>query len=150
MTVGELCTRSVAIARAHEHLGVAARRMAAMHVGCLVVVEDGPDGRRPVGIVTDRDLLIAIVDSDTTPSSGLCLADVMTGEPVTADEGLDVAVALETMRRRGIRRLPVVDARGTLQGILAYDDLVEWIGEQLGALAQLVDNEQRHERETRA
>jgi CBS domain-containing protein len=149
MKVGELCTRAVAIAHAGEHLLVAARRMRGLHVGCLVVVEDAGEGRRPVGIVTDRDLLMAIADSDPTPLEALCLSDVMTSDLITAAEDDDVADALDRMRQRGVRRLPVVDTRGVLLGILAYDDLVEWIGEQIGALARLVDKEQRREREAR-
>ncbi len=150
MTVGELCTRCVAIAHAGEHLLVAARRMRGLHVGCLLVVEESATGRRPIGIVTDRDLLMAIADSDPTPLEALCLSDVMSSELVTAEEHEDVDDALERMRQRGIRRWPVVDARGVLQGILAYDDLVEWIGEQIAALARLVDREQRRERDARA
>jgi CBS domain-containing protein len=93
---------------------------------------------------------MAIADSDPTPLEALCLSDVMSSELVTADEHDDVTDALERMRQRGIRRLPVVNARGVLQGILAYDDLVEWIGEQIAALARLVDREQRRERDARA
>lgn len=144
MTVGELCTRTVAIAEGDEHLLEAGRRMRDRHVGCLVVVEEADDGRHPIGMVTDRDLLLALVGGE--PAEGLRLADIMSWDLLTAHERDDVGQALERMRSRGVRRLVVIDDAGTLQGVLAYDDLVEWVAEQLTELAKLVATEQRHER----
>lgn len=146
MTVGELCTRTVAIAEGDEPLLEAGRRMRDRHVGCLVVVEEADDGRHPIGVVTDRDLLLALVGGEPRRTEDLRLADIMSWDLLTAREGDDVADALERMRTRGVRRLVVIDDAGTLQGILAYDDLVEWVAEQLTELAKLVATEQRHER----
>lgn len=149
MKVGELCTRTVVIARRHERALDAGRRMRDMHVGCLVVVEDHDGGPRPIGIVTDRDLLTLFVGTTPARAEELALGDVMREDLLVAREDLDVSEALERMRARGVRRLPVVDERGALLGILAYDDLVEWMGEQIADLAKLVANEQRRERGAR-
>lgn len=146
MNVGELCTRTVAVARRHEHVLDAGRRMRDLHVGCLIVVEDHDDGVHPVGIVTDRDLLLLLVATTPKRAEDLTLGEVMREDLLLAREAEDVNEALERMRARGVRRLPVVDEKGTLQGILAYDDLVEWMGEQLVELSKLVSNEQRRER----
>lgn len=144
MKVGELCTRTVVVARPHEPVIIGGRRMRDLHVGCLVVVDDRQDGLHPVGIVTDRDLLSALV-GEHADGEQRALEDVMTRDLLVARETDDVNDALERMRARGVRRLPVVDRRGVLQGILAFDDLVEWMGEQLADLAKLVSNEQRRE-----
>lgn len=146
MTVGELCTRTVVVAGGNDPLLDAGRRMRDHHVGSLVIVEESDEGRRPIGIATDRDVLLALVGVEPRRVEDLRLADIMSWDLLTAREGHDVAGALERMRARGVRRLIVVDDRGVLQGILAYDDIVEWMAEQLSELAKLVTNEQRRER----
>jgi CBS domain-containing protein len=150
MRVGELCTRTVAVARGHEKVVVAARRMRDLHVGSLVIVEDVEDGVRPVGLVTDRDLLFSVVSTHPRIVEDLRLEQVASLELVSATEDEDVSEALDRMRDRGVRRLPVVDEDGILRGIFAYDDHVEWMADQLSELAQLVANEQRRERGLRA
>lgn len=144
MDVGELCMRMVVVASPDESAVDAARRMKDLHVGSLVVVEETPAGRRPVGIVTDRDLLFAALKE--TPLEALRLSQVMASDLLVARESESVDVALERMRTRGVRRLPVVDAGGMLQGILAYDDIVEWVGEELTLLAGIVRKERSRER----
>lgn len=151
MKVGQLCTRTVAVARGHERVVVAARRMRDLHVGSLVIVEDTDDSVRPVGLVTDRDLLFALVGAHHPHATEeLRLEQVVSTDLVSATEDEDVSAALERMKDRGVRRLPVVDEHGILQGIFAYDDHVEWMAEQLSEMAQLVANEQRRERGLRA
>jgi CBS domain-containing protein len=150
MKVGQLCTRTVAVARGHEKVVVAARRMRDLHVGSLVIVEDTDDSVRPVGLVTDRDLLFALVGAHPHSTEELRLEQVVATDLVSATEDEDVSAALERMKDRGVRRLPVVDEHGILQGIFAYDDHVEWMAEQLSEMAQLVANEQRRERGLRA
>jgi CBS domain-containing protein len=120
------------------------------HVGCLVIVEEAEDGRHPIGIVTDRDVLSALVGVDPRRVEELRIADIMSWDLLTARENDAVSGALEKMRARGVRRLVVIDDTGVLQGILAYDDLVEWVAEQLAELAKLVTTEQRHERGLRS
>jgi CBS domain-containing protein len=105
-------------------------------VGCVVVSED----ERPLGIVTDRDLVIRVMasglDPDKTP-----IRDVMSGEPVfLADErGIDQVVA--TMRQERIRRIPIVDADGRLEGVVTLDDLLPLLARQLGGLAEAIRGE---------
>lgn len=146
MKTGELCIREVVIATPEEDVGDAARRMITLHVGSLVVTEEVDGGRRPVGMVTDRDLVAAMVANEVGHARSLTVSDVMSKELVTATDDEDVFDSLQRMRAHGVRRLPVVDPRGLLVGILTFDDLVEWLGEQLSELTRLVQSEQRHER----
>lgn len=146
MLVGELCNRTVAIGHAGDGVLEAARRMRDLHVGSLIVVDETERGRVPVGLVTDRDLLLAVANAEPARLVTMRLGEVASWDLITATEREHVSEAIERMRAHGVRRLPVLDERGVLQGILAYDDLVEWVGEQIGDLAKLVAREQQRER----
>lgn len=146
MTVGELCNRAVVFAREEETVREAARRMRDMHVGDLVIVRE-EDGRRvPVGIVTDRDLVVGPLAAGSVTDAAT-LGEVMGPRLVTATEREDLSAALERMRVHGIRRLPVVDEVGALQGILTVDDALEFLDQELAAIARLVIREQKREME---
>jgi CBS domain-containing protein len=146
MTVGDICNRDVVVAPKGEMVVDAARRMRTSHVGDLVVVETR-DGRRvPVGIVTDRDIVIAAVAGDPDHINYLLISDVMTSDLVTATEGESIEAALKKMHEHGIRRLPVVDAAGTLVGILTLDDILRYLTGQQSELVALVASEQQRER----
>jgi CBS domain-containing protein len=135
LTAGDLCTRTTVVATRSLALNDAARLMREHHVGCLVVVDDAPAGRVPVGMLTDRDIVTAVVAKDLDPRT-LRVEDVMSSEVVTAREPDSVLEVLAAMRRVGVRRVPVTNAQGVLQGVLALDDLFEIVSEEMGALSQ--------------
>jgi len=149
LSVGELCTRTTVIA--HRKMGVdeAARLMREQHVGCLVVVEETLAGRLTVGILTDRDIVIAVVARDLDPSV-VTVGDVMSSDLATARDGDSVLDALAAMRHKGVRRLPVTDAKGGLIGLITIDDVLGVIAEQLHGLVGTVASEQERERRLRA
>lgn len=146
--VGELCTRITVIA--HRKMGVdeAARLMREHHVGCLVVVEDTLAGRMTEGILTDRDIVIAVVARDLTPAA-VTVGDVMSTDLATAREADSVLDALAVMRCRGVRRLPVTDAKGSLIGLITMDDVLGVISEQLRGVVQMIASEQQREQRLR-
>jgi CBS domain-containing protein len=147
MTVGEVCNRQVVIARGDEHVREAAERMRDLHVGTLVVIDER-DGRRvPVGIVTDRDLVIRVLSAGAQGFDALVLRDIMTTEPVTAREGENLWDVIKKMRSFGVRRLLVVNDQGDLQGILSIDDLIDLVAEELSDLSTLISREQTREHE---
>jgi CBS domain-containing protein len=146
MTVGEICRRDVIIARPEMPLPEAAALMKSYHVGDLVVVESQPGGRRiPIGILTDRDVAL-VVASHAMRIPYLHVSDVMTQNLVTAMEGESLHKALERMQASGVRRLPVVNGEGVLEGIVTLDDIMELLSEELTDLAKLVLREQKMER----
>jgi CBS domain-containing protein len=147
MTVGELCSRDVVFADADLPVLAAARRMRDHHVGDLVVIEEDDGRRRPVGIVTDRDLVVEVLAENLALARGLRVGDVMSADLVMAREADVVSDVLARMRARGVRRVPVVDEHGDLAGIITYDDLVEWLAEQLEDLGSVVRRELRTEEE---
>lgn len=137
MTAGELCIRRVITADRDETVVDAARRLAEENVGDLVVVEDGD---RPIGIVTDRDLVASALACGTPESLALRVGEVMS-DLVTAYDDEPVETVLAVLRTRKIRRLPIIDRSGALQGILTLDDMVGWIREQLDDAAAVIERQ---------
>lgn len=147
MTAGELCNRTVYIIRANESVLEAARLMKKYHVGCLVVVEELGEDRIPIALVTDRDLVVKGMAEAPSDLETMHVVRVMSEQLVTARDTERMYDVRKKMRARGVRRIPVVDAEGRLQGIIAFDDMVEWMAQELTDLAQLVSLEQEHESE---
>jgi CBS domain-containing protein len=111
----------------------AARVMRDENVGCVVVTEDG----RPLGVVTDRDLVVRVI-ADDRDADKLLLRDVMTGEPIFVTGSGGVGQVLAAMRDLAIRRVPIVDEHGRLSGIVAMDDVLLLLAEQLGDVAEAI------------
>lgn len=147
MTVGECCNRQVVIARAGDHVTDIAGRMRDFHVGTLIVVDEREERRLPVGIVTDRDLVVRVLADGARDLSRLVATDVMTRAPLIAREGENVWDTVKKMRSFGVRRVPVVNERGGLEGILSFDDLLGLLAEELSDMSALVSREQQRERD---
>lgn len=144
MPIGEICNREVVIAQSNISTLEAAKLMRQHHVGDVLVVEDRNGVRVPVGIVTDRDLVVEIMAPELDQMV-ITVGDIMAPDLVTVKENTGVFEAIQYMRAKGVRRLPVVDGSGGLVGILTLDDLLELLGEELLALAKLVRHEQKKE-----
>ena len=144
MRIGEICTRSVVTCERDESALDLARRMRANHVGDVVVVDSADGGCAPIGIVTDRDLAIQVLAAEVDPRT-VCAGDLLAGELVTGTDSDLVYDAIWTMRRKGVRRLPVVDARGQLIGVLTADDVAEFLAEELTEVARIVPRQMQRE-----
>ena len=136
MTVGKFCNREVIIAEKDCTIAEVAKLMRRHHVGDVVVVTTSGDRTRPVGILTDRDIVIEVIAADV-PLDAVAAGDVMSYELVTAREGDSIWDTLQHMRAKGIRRVVVVNAAEELQGILSIDDLLELFAEELNLLAKV-------------
>lgn len=148
LTTGEICTRSVTIAFRTTSVDGAARLMRDNHVGCLVVV-DGVEGRRiVVGVLTDRDIVTAVVAPGLDPAT-LTVEDVMTTDLVTAREDDSLIDLMRSMRRKGVRRIPVVGGQDELIGVVTLDDVLNVLSEELGLLVDAIDSEGKRERKMR-
>jgi CBS domain-containing protein len=147
MKVGELCSRDVLAMGAGEPLAKCAKEMRARNVGSAVIVETSQGARRPIGIVTDRDILKGQFERN---ADLFCLnaGDAMSTNPLLLKEESDITQAIELMGRRGVRRAPVVDKSGELVGIVTFDDLLPAIAGQLAAIGNLISSqvEQRRAR----
>lgn len=134
MTVGQLCTRDVYTADKDETWRDAAQRMAEKNVGTLVILDAN---KRPIGIVTDRDLVVRGVPHGGDVGS-LRVSDLMTAHPKVADEDMPIEDALAIMRALPTRRLLVVDRSGRLVGIVTIDDMLELIANEIGKIGGLL------------
>jgi CBS domain-containing protein len=141
MQVATTRQRLVVTIQESEDVSRAAELMHEKHVGYLVVVELDPLPR-PVGVVTDRDIVASVVARGVDPRA-VRVADIMTFNPVMARESDSMEVVLHKMRSFGVRRLPVVNSRRELVGILAIDDVLRAIADD----AQDVVNVIAHERQ---
>ncbi len=148
VTVGSKATRIVAVAKPTTSIAAAAGLMRAHHVGALVVVEDSPANDNPVGIITDRDIVVEITAVGLDPEA-ITVGDVMSTRLAVAHEADGLSDAITLMRKRGVRRLPVVDARERLTGVLAIDDVLEALVDQLSGVVKTIVREQRLERASR-
>jgi signal-transduction protein with cAMP-binding, CBS, and nucleotidyltransferase domain len=135
MRIGELCTRSVVTCNAHCSAADIARLMRKQHVGDVVVVEPVEDGQRPLGVVTDRDLVLQVLAPGIDPSAAKA-TDLMS-PAITALASEGVYDAIWHMRRKGCRRLPVVDAQGRLAGLVTLDDLTQFLATELVELGRV-------------
>jgi CBS domain-containing protein len=148
MPISEICNREVVIVQRDTTASEAAQLMRQHHVGDVVVVDDRGGVKIPVGIVTDRDLVVEIM-APAIDQMAVTVGDIMASELATVKENAGVFETIEYMRAKGVRRVPVVDKGGGLIGILALDDLLELLAEELLALAKLVRHEQKKEIQNR-
>ncbi len=148
MPIGEICTREVVIMKRNDTVQEAAKLMRQQHVGDVLVCDERDSMRVPIGIVTDRDLVVEIMASDVQRPV-LSVGDIMSPELATIKESAGVFEAIQFMRAKGVRRLPVVSENGALVGILTLDDLLELLSEELLELSKLVRYEQKKESGTR-
>ena len=137
MKVSEYCTRNVVYIRTNESPLDAARMMREKNVGCVVIVEENSEKLVPVGILTDRDITIEIVAEEVDPSS-VTVLDVCCRTLITVNAQDDLDESLNLMMLKGVRRVPVVDYDGALIGIIAIDDYLEMMAEQLYDLVDVI------------
>ncbi len=141
MTIKEIFIREVAIANDSNTIVEAALFMRKAHVGSLVVINAQ---KVPVGIVTDRDIVLSVVAAGLEPD-GLKITEVMTPNPTVVNENASIWDTIQLMRSHGIRRMPVVNEKGELAGIISADDMLDLLSNQLHALIELIGQEQIRE-----
>lgn len=148
-TIASICNRAVAFTTRDTPIAAAAKLMRQGHIGSLVIVEQMNGGKRiPVGIVTDRDIVVEVIATGLDPAV-ITVGDVMERELVVGRESDSVLQTLEIMRFKGVRRLPTVDGEGQLVGIVTVDDILEVLSEELSELSRIVAREQAREASAR-
>ncbi len=149
MNVGEVCSREVVFAQRDTPLVEAAQLMRQHHVGSLVVVAaDPPASLMPVGMLTDRDIVVAAVAKEVDPHT-LRVGDVMSADASLVREQDSIPDALRAMREKGVRRLPVVNAGGGLVGIITIDDVLELVAEEMDGFVRTLRRERAREARAR-
>jgi CBS domain-containing protein len=131
MSIRSLGVRRPQTAEPALSLRAAAQQMKKQGVGCLVVV----DGKKPIGVVTDRDLALYVLVGKR--DAGLVRVGEVAARPVrTLPETASIADAARMMRSHGLRRLPIVDPNGELVGVISQDDLLRALATEAADLAE--------------
>lgn len=140
MSLRRICITDVVTVAESTQVLKLARMMGKEHVGSVVVVKDN----RPIGILTDRDIVLKVVAAGRKPDE-VEAKDIMSGDLVTVGIDDDPLDATRIMRDQALRRLPVVDAQGCLLGLVTFDDLLLLLAGEIWNLAGAVENEVRSE-----
>lgn len=136
MSLERICNKSVVTVSRDATVLEAANLMRSKHIGCVVIVQDS----RPVGILTDRDIVLEVVANAKKPAE-TAVREIMTTNLTTINVNYDVLDAARLMRSRGVRRLPLVDEHRRLIGIITMDDVLTALGAEIGDLAAAVQKE---------
>ena len=148
MPITEFCHRDVVCATRETTVTEAAHLMRHHHIGDVIIVETRGSKRIPVGIVTDRDIVVEVIAAGIDPSL-LKLGELRLAPLVTVDEGASYAQTVSRMSVEGVRRMPVVGADGALVGIITLDDMLWQLAAPLAALAGLSGRGRQFETLTR-
>lgn len=140
MNVGEICCRDVVIAGKQDSIFMVARLMRDHQVSNVVMVESRNGINVPLGVLSDRDIVIKII-AEGLDLNHIRVGDIINGQVLTAHEGDDVTITLKRMRHSGIRRVPIVSQDNGLIGILSIDDILDTVTEQLNDIDQIIAHE---------
>lgn len=144
MLIGNVCTQQVVCTHRNATVTEAAQLMREFHVGTLVVAEGEQDSVTPVGLITDRDIVVSVV-APKIDADAVIVGEIMNPTLITAAEDDDVYETIQKMGLKGIRRLPVVDSEGKLVGIVSEDDLLEQLSREMATLATISQRQQTKE-----
>lgn len=136
MHVGQICSRSIVTCTGETPAAELARKMRDQHAANVLVIEEHGGRLTPVGLVTDRDLVVSVMARGTDPNQ-VRAADIMCGNLETVLDSELIYDAIWHMRKRQILRLPVVDTHGALVGVLTADDVAEFLASEQSELARL-------------
>jgi CBS domain-containing protein len=148
MPISEFCHRDVVCATRETTVTEAANLMRQHHIGDVIIVETRAGKRIPVGIVTDRDIVVEVVAAAIDPSL-LKLGDLRLAPLATVGEDASYAQTVSRMSVEGVRRMPVIGADGALVGIITLDDMLWQLAAPLAALAGLSGRSRQFETLTR-
>ncbi len=137
MTIGRICQREVDLADADEKVRAAAERMHQRRVGSLVILNTK---KEPVGLITDRDLVLRVIATGRDPGA-TPIREVMSQPLTTIQEETPLEDAISLMRSGAFRRLPVVDRKGALVGVVTLDDILRLLSEELTGIGGLLEHE---------
>lgn len=149
MRLQNVCNPAVITAQRNDAVLTLAEMMREYHVGTLVIAENAGSKMKPVGLITDRDIVIEVLAKGLAPEQ-IMASDLLTRELVTASVYDEIDDVIQLMHEKQIRRLPVVDEKGCLFGIVSLDDLLQVLASELQALSALTRRQIFQEVETRS
>jgi len=144
MRLSDFCMLDVACCSPRTTALEAAHLMRKKHTGDLVVIDDDEQKPAPLGIITDRDIVVEVLAKGLDPTV-TTVGSVIHKPVVIAEEGEDSSQVLQRMRTHGVRRIPVVGVGGKLVGIVTADDMLKRLAADAALLTEVVSLEQAQE-----
>ena len=144
MTIGTICNREVITVQRDATVLHASVLMRQHHVGDVVVIEYRKNKTVPIGIITDRDIVVELVATELD-CKVITVGDIIISKLIAVKDSAGVFEAIQLMSSKGVRRLPVVNDDGGLVGIITLDDLLLLLSKELAALTKLIAREQENE-----
>lgn len=141
MSVGNICNRNVVLIGKHDSIFTAARLMRDHHVSDVVVVESSKGINIPLGVLSDRDIVVKIIAAGQDLNT-VSISDLMSDQLLTVNETDEVMPTLKRMRHKGVRRIPVIGNDSGLLGLLSIDDILDTLAEQLNDIDQIISQDQ--------
>lgn len=136
MSLSSLCNKEVICVEMGINIEEVGNLMEEKNIGCVVVIDSG----KPCGLVTDRDILIRVINRGHNPKETY-VDDVMSELVLTLDEDMGLHEALEKVKGMSVRRFPVTDKSGNLSGIITLDDIIYLLGKELSDVASIINSE---------
>ena len=138
MSLESLCRREIVCVDVNTTVLQATEMMEEMNVGCVIVIQND----RPVGIVTDRDVVLRVVNK-RLDAAKCVVGDIMSLEVVTLKQNTGLYDALEQIKESGsrVRRFPIVDENGAIKGIITLDDVIDLLGKEMSDVAAIIESE---------
>lgn len=149
MSIGEICDRNVVIVGKDDSIYTAACLMRDHCVSDVVVVESSNGINVPVGIISDRDIVVTVV-AEGLSLEAVSIGDVINNQFMTANEDDDVTMTLRRLRHKGVSRAPVISQNGDLIGIFSIDHVLDMLEEQLNHVNHIIVWEQHKKPESLA
>lgn len=136
MICGDICRRAVVVARKDDGIREIAELMREHDVGTVIVIEGEGSQRKPIGIMTDRDIVLRVITKDIYPNS-VTVGDIMCCDLVHVNQNDDLSEAIQVMKERKVRRVPVVDDHGYLKGIMSSSDAMKHLANEIMSMSML-------------
>jgi CBS domain-containing protein len=145
MILEKIANRNVVTIPEGATMETAAKTMRDQHVGCVVVVQEKGLRKIPVGMITDRDIVVSTSAFGIAPNT-VYVRDVMSATLVTARKNDSFNHVLMLMKEHGVKRIPIVDSEGALMGIVTTHELMSVLADELNVLLKVT--ERQHQVET--
>jgi CBS domain-containing protein len=136
MSLGNMCRKEIVYVNLGTTVKEVVKLMEGKNIGCVIIV----GSKKPVGIVTDRDILLRVMNKGLDPEKTK-VDKVMTKRVVTLNEEMGLFEALKQVKGKGIRRFPIVNAKGSLKGIMTLDDILYLLGKEMANVASIIEKE---------
>ena len=144
MPIIDICKLKIVTLQQDDTVVQACKVMREFHVGAVVVTKEKNGVHVPVGIVTDRDVVVEVIAPELDPSV-MTVGDIMVSNLAIVDQESGIFEVIQLMSNKGVRRLPVVDKNGGLVGIVTLDDLFVMMAKELGSFSKLLTKEEKNE-----